>query len=524
MRKVGIRIAAIAAAAIVALALPASAEKRPAAGGGGGGAHVGGGGGAHAGGGGGGFHAAGGGGGARVGGGGAARVSAGPAVSRPAASRPAASRSSAATISRSSTRSNFRGAQSSTGRNASTRSLNRGASRNLNRNATTNNLGRSATTNLKRSSNINASTVRNAGAVRNALSTHWSAGALRNANTRAGLTAGAAMAGWHGGHNGGWWRHGNGGFGWVGPLFWPFAYYDFYNYAMWGYGYDDSFWGYGYGDIYAGIFAPYGYDDLVNYLPQDAGTNPSRPARASSASVTPNPPTGQLAQMCGEDSRDIAGLPIDQIEQAIQPDAAQRAVLDDLANASAQAAQNIKTACPTAAALTAPNRLASMQQRIEAMIAAVAIVQPKLDKFYELLNDEQKQRLTALGEDQRRNRAEAKTTGSLTQNCGGAQAGMTQWPAAEIDRSVRPTEAQRASFDALQNATTKAAEMLKASCQPDDALTPPARLAAVGKRLDTMLQAVTMVRSALNDLYATLSNEQKAKFEAIGPQRMSQAN
>jgi LTXXQ motif family protein len=50
----------------------------------------------------------------------------------------------------------------------------------------------------------------------------------------------------------------------------------------------------------------------------------------------------------------------------------------------------------------------------------------------------------------------------------------------------------------------------------------PARLAAVGKRLDTMLQAIKTVRSALNDFYGSLSDEQKARFEAIGPQRTSQ--
>jgi hypothetical protein len=61
--------------------------------------------------------------------------------------------------------------------------------------------------------------------------------------------------------------------------------------------------------------------------------------------------------------------------------------------------------------------------------------------------------------------------------------------------------------------------MLKTSCQADDAVTPPARLAAVGKRLDTMLQAVKLVRSALDDFYGTLSDEQKAQFEAIGPRR-----
>jgi hypothetical protein len=66
--------------------------------------------------------------------------------------------------------------------------------------------------------------------------------------------------------------------------------------------------------------------------------------------------------------------------------------------------------------------------------------------------------------------------------------------------------------------------MLKTACPAADAVTPPARLAAVGKRLDTMLQAVKLVRSALDDFYATLSDEQKAQFEAIGPQRTAVMN
>jgi hypothetical protein len=87
---------------------------------------------------------------------------------------------------------------------------------------------------------------------------------------------------------------------------------------------------------------------------------------------------------------------------------------------------------------------------------------------------------------------------------------------------VSPTDAQRASLVALQNATTQVSDLLKASCLTEDPLTPPARLAAVSNRLDTMLQAVKVVSSALNDFYATLSDEQKAQFEAIGPQRTTQ--
>jgi len=89
--------------------------------------------------------------------------------------------------------------------------------------------------------------------VQKALNSRAMAGALQNKralvnpNTRAKLVATAATAGWLGGRSGrnAWWRHRHGGFGWVGPLFWPLAYYDIYDYALWGYGYDPLFWDYG---------------------------------------------------------------------------------------------------------------------------------------------------------------------------------------------------------------------------------------------------------------------------------------
>jgi LTXXQ motif family protein len=390
-----------------------------------------------------------------------------------------------------------------------------------------NSAGRTTLFNSTENATRKANPTVRSNAVRRTLNSPAVAGALRNTSAlrdpsgRARITATAATAGWHNGRDSGngWWRHGNGNYGWVGPLYWPFAYYDMYDYAMWGDGYDDSFWGYGYGDIYAGIFAPYGYDDLTGYLPQSASNNSNGSEQTAPAPAAPAAVPDQLAQMCGADSRDIAGLPIDQFQQAIQPTDAQSAALDDLANASVKAAQDLKAACPTNIALTAPDRLAAMQQRIEAMIAAVQTVQPPLEKFYGLLSDEQKARLTALGQDQRQ---AAATAGTLAQSCGAAQPAVMQWPTAEIDQTVRPTDAQRASLVALQNATTKAADLLKASCLTDDPLTPPARLAAVGKRLDTMLQAIKMVSSALNDFYGPLSDEQKAQFEAIGPQRTSQ--
>jgi hypothetical protein len=348
------------------------------------------------------------------------------------------------------------------------------------------------------------------------------AGALRNPAIRAGIVAGAATAGWHGARGGaGWWQHGNGGYGWVGPLFWPFAYYDINDYAMWGGGYGGSFWDYGYNDIYAGIFAPYGYNDLVGYRPQIASRYSSRRDRASRAYAAIDP----LAQMCGDDNGEFAGFPVNQIRQAIQLNDAQRAALDEVANASAKAAQTVKSACPADISLTAPNRLAIMQQRIEAMISAVGLLQPPLQRFYDVLNDEQKALLNALIENQRGNSNRDQrgnsnrsriTADAMPRTCGMAQPGLMEWPTAEIEQRVHPNDAQRSSLAALQDAAAKAADVLTASCQPDSAVTPSARLAEIGKRLNTMLEAVKTVSSALNAFYGTLTDEQKAQFESIG--------
>jgi hypothetical protein len=164
-----------------------------------------------------------------------------------------------------------------------------------------------------------------------------------------------------------------------------------------------------------------------------------------------------------------------------------------------------------------------MQARIEAMIAGVGIVQSPLDRFYDLLNDEQKATLNGLGQAQRgelrSGRARQRVETPLAQGCSTSRPGAVDWPAAEIEARVHPTEAQRESLVALKDASARAADLLKASCEPDAALTPPARLAAVGKRLDTMLKAVETVRGALDDLYGELNDEQKAQFEAIGPDR-----
>jgi len=327
---------------------------------------------------------------------------------------------------------------------------------------------------------------------------------------------------WHNGQFAHPWHHWNRFaifFGWAGPLFWPYFYDDFYDDIFWGWGYYDPFWDYGYGDLLAGIFWPYGYDDLANYLPDPRGVEsrvtPNRFAsRARGGTVAVSAPS-DLRQMCGEDTRDIAGWPIDRIQQLVSPTEAQRAVLDDLSNSSIRAAQIVKAACPTTVSLTAVGRLDGMQARIEAMIEATNVVHGSFARFYDSLTDEQKARLNANpAPDQQRPQAR----GSIAENCQAANAAF-QWPQAQIEKVVRPDPAQQGKLDALRASAARAADDIAASCPVELPLTPTARLDAVAKRLDAMLQAVKTVRAELDDFYASLSDEQKAEFNVIGQPR-----
>jgi hypothetical protein len=315
------------------------------------------------------------------------------------------------------------------------------------------------------------------------------------------VAAGAALAGWHGQRGtSGWWQHSDGGYGWVGPLFWPFAYYDIVDYALWGDGM--GFWGYGYRDIYAAIFTPYDDDELARYVSPPHG----RKFRAFPS----------LARICGADAGELAGLPVEQIRQAmILSSEDQRAMLDDLAGASLEAVQTIRTSCPTQVGLTPSARLATMQQRLEAMKSAIARIRTPFETFYESLDDHQKGGLAAFADQ----RAPFAPKVPAAQSCTAPEA--LPWPVAEIEAKLRLSDPQRQELDALSRMVAFARNTVNFDCQPDDELSPPDRLATADTRLDAMLDAIKLVRPALEEFLATLSNQQKAQFDTIGAKRTS---
>ena len=229
----------------------------------------------------------------------------------------------------------------------------------------------------------------------------------------------------------------------------------------------------------------------------------------------------RYSNYCEEDSLDVAGIPVDEIQELAHPTDEQRAALDELGNASVQAAQIVKAACPTDVSPTAIGRIDAVQQRVQAMLKAVQMEQPALAKFYNMMSDEQKARLDTLTQKPPpANEGDAVARGRPPM-AGCRNRALPDWPTARILRDVHPTAMQRTLLNALQDAAAKARGMLDASCSIAMPVTPPARLSAIEQRLQTVLAAIGTLRSALNEFYGSLSDKQKAQFNMIGRPRAS---
>src|SRR5262249_9447300 len=101
--------------------------------------------------------------------------------------------------------------------------------------------------------------------------------------------------------------------------------------------------------------------------------------------------------------------------------------------------------------------------------------------------------------------------------CSNGASDLTDWPIERISEVVQSTEAQRPALDELRAASQQAIDILKAGCPRDLPSTPTGRLAAMESRVKVMLQALQTVRPPLERLYQLLSDEQKARLNAVSP-------
>jgi LTXXQ motif family protein len=316
--------------------------------------------------------------------------------------------------------------------------------------------------------------------------------------------------------------------GWIGPVFWPYAYQDFVDYTFYPYA-SDTFWPYAYDDVYDSIFAGYAPDwsPYASVGPYGGGGSYSsvsvrgrRETTRRLASV--GLPTTGAPEVCSAQAPALTDWPIEQIAQQVQLDDNQRVLLDQLKDASAKAVNLLQASCPTDLPSTPTGRLAEMRQRIASMLQAVQLVRPALDRLYQSLSDEQKERFNALdianAPAARNARPSQRQGGDLTQVCSARATQPTGLPSDRIAQILQLDDNQRAALDQVKSASAKAADILSQNCPQDQSLTPTGRLAAMEQRLNAMLQAIDTVQPALTQFYGSLSDEQKARFNRLPKQ------
>jgi LTXXQ motif family protein len=310
-----------------------------------------------------------------------------------------------------------------------------------------------------------------------------------------------------------WWWGGL-AIGWIGPVFWPYVYYDFFDYVFWPYAYDD-FWPYAYDDVYYGIYGPYAYGGPAAGIA--AGPVVSIPARSANTTERRVASAGgseqRAAEVCGNSASDLTDWPIERISEVVQPTEAQRPALDELRAASQKAIDILKAGCPKDLPSTPTGRLAAMESRVKAMLQAVQTVRPPLERFYQLLSDEQKARLNAVSPGGKSTAEEDQR--ALTKFCRERAPAVADLPFDRIAQATQPKPPQRSALDELKDVSAKAAEGLRSNCPVYAAVTPTGRIEAMEKRLEATQGAVITVQPALTKFYDGLSDEQKARFNSL---------
>jgi hypothetical protein len=178
----------------------------------------------------------------------------------------------------------------------------------------------------------------------------------------------------------------------------------------------------------------------------------------------------------------VQSWPFDDIARIAAPDDRQRGALDQLRSAAAAAAEKLSGDCPKELSAPAWARLDAVEQSIDALSAAFAVVEPALQGLNAALDDEQKARLLRdltlsnvqarvdeRAMEQREQRGNDERNAGVnrwTGICERLTTALRSWPTSEIERAMRLSEPQRVAFYEFVTSSLKAAEALARAVPP----------------------------------------------------------
>jgi hypothetical protein len=287
--------------------------------------------------------------------------------------------------------------------------------------------------------------------------------------------------------------------GWVGTAAWPSAYQDILTF---------TFWPAQNGQAIRGR----GFDLIAATVAGTPSTKPRQVATTGSATAT-------RADACADSENVDDKWPTDRIEKTLQLTAEQRAALDQLQQATAQAIKTIKVGCRDDTAWPAPARLDAMVQQLWAVRDAGIFIRAPLKKFYDSLSDSQKANFLVQPPANDRNpdsNAAKAAMGRQYQACAGPSLQGAEALMRQFEEKLRASRTDNVNLDALRKTSSDMAKMLTAACAQPIPADPVARLDAENNQLTAINYAAMAMSDAMNGVYAQLDETQRTKLDSPG--------
>jgi hypothetical protein len=289
----------------------------------------------------------------------------------------------------------------------------------------------------------------------------------------------------------------------AGPAAWPSAYEDVVGFAFWP-------------NDYAARLRGRGFDVLADTI--TGQFDRIRPTRVATTGAARNDTGSDIsATECAGPLSPNDKWPATRLEQILQLSDAQHNALDKLQDKAGNAIKDIKANCRELGDLSAPDRLRALVQSLWVVRDGGMAIRTSLKAFYETLTSAQKNSLTI--EQPQNAPPDAKVPESMNkqyQACASQNIGSAERMIKEIEMKVRPDKTQAASLESLHKISSDMAKLLIASCAQPIPSDPLARVDAANDQITAMNYAATNVQIALDEFYAGLSQQQKARFEAAG--------
>ncbi len=233
--------------------------------------------------------------------------------------------------------------------------------------------------------------------------------------------------------------------------------------------------------------------------------------------------TTAFAKIPAEQDQRLCQQPLDanamvgRISGAVSPTADQMPLLQKLGGALGMASGYLARACPKQIPAQPVARLKMMQSQIQTLAMAIDIVHQPLQDFAQSLTPDQQSRFDgpAASSSSQPTVTDQNQAGNMVSPCGGDSSSAIDWSIEQINRSVRPTDAQRDDLANVKQAFNAAAIDLDQHCPASAPSTALGRLETVEARLDAAWRTVLSMQVTLADFETKLSDQQKGRFDAM---------